>query len=231
MFPRAGTAMVLLASVFLGLAAAVLAAIFYSSTSGQAREMRRSMETLLRPRPRIGISRPPATMAAWPAAAFGAAGARHGGDAERESSRLEAKFGGMVEAVVAVDPLLRITFVRSCGTDGRDASDCPGIPLVQVARDHALLDMSRLLAAGEPQQRRLVLAAAAAPVARDSGGAAGGRPKPRRNRNAATTSPIWSAFPTYPEGFCSQRVARVAHAAGGSDRIRRNAAGRRAQRL
>ena len=167
MFPHGGTALVLLASVFLGLAAALPAAIFYYSTAGQAREMRRSMETLLRPSQDWNFTPASDEMAALASSLqLSARQVRVMVETlQRESSRLEAILSSMVEAVVAVDPLLRITFVNRAFAElmGMSLPIVPGIPLVQVARDHALLDMcTNVLAAGESQQRRLVLAAAGA---------------------------------------------------------------------
>src|SRR5579883_2455954 len=49
LLPQSFAARLLLASLLTGLIAASLAAIFYYHASSQAREMRRSMETLLRP--------------------------------------------------------------------------------------------------------------------------------------------------------------------------------------
>lgn len=81
---------------------------------------------------------------------------------QRESSRLEAILGSMVEGVVAVDPLMRLTFVNRSFAElmGIPLPIEPGIPLVQVARSHVLLEMfTAVLATGEPAQRRLVLSA------------------------------------------------------------------------
>jgi two-component system phosphate regulon sensor histidine kinase PhoR len=167
MFPRAGIALVLLASVLLGLVAAVLAAIFYYSAAAHAREMRRSMETLLRPSQDWNFTPVSDEMSALASSLqLSARQVRVMVETlQRESSRLEAILSSMVEAVVAVDPLLRITFVNRAFAElmGMTLPIVPGIPLVQVARDHALLDMcTKVLAAGESQQRRLVLAAAGA---------------------------------------------------------------------
>ena len=84
---------------------------------------------------------------------------------QRESSRLEAILGSMVEGVVAVDTLLRITFLNRAFAG---AMDVPlplsaRTPLVQVVRDNDLLEMfNAVLNSGEPQQRRLILAAGGA---------------------------------------------------------------------
>ncbi len=84
---------------------------------------------------------------------------------QRESSRLEAILGSMVEGVVAVDPLLRITFVNRAFAG---AMDLPlplaaRTPLVQVVRDNDLLEMfNAVFTSGEPLQRRLFLSAGGA---------------------------------------------------------------------
>jgi two-component system phosphate regulon sensor histidine kinase PhoR len=167
MFPRAGAATVLLASLLLGLAAATLAALFYYSASGQAREMRRSMETLLRPSHDWNFTPADDEMSALASSLqLSARQVRVMVETlQRESSRLEAILSSMVEAVVAVDPLLRITFVNRAFAElmGMALPIAPGIPLVQVARDHAFLEMcANVLAAGQSQQNRLILAAAGA---------------------------------------------------------------------
>ena len=84
---------------------------------------------------------------------------------QRESSRLEAILGSMVEGVVAVDPLLRITFLNRAFAG---AVDVPlplaaRTPLVQVVRDNDLLEMfNAVFTSGEPLQRRLILSAGGA---------------------------------------------------------------------
>jgi two-component system phosphate regulon sensor histidine kinase PhoR len=167
MFPRAGLTVVLASSVLLGLAAAILAAVFYYSAAGHAREMRRSMETLLRPSQDWNFTPVDDEMSALASSLqLSARQVRVMVEAlQRESSRLEAILSSMVEAVVAVDPLLRITFVNRAFAElmGMARPIVPGIPLVQVARDHAFLEMcTSVLAEGASQQRRLVLAAAGA---------------------------------------------------------------------
>lgn len=167
LFPHASFALVILASLLLGLAAAILAACFYYSASSQAREMRRSMETLLRPAHDWNFTPAGDEMAALASSLqLSARQVRVMVEtSQRESSRLEAILSSMVEAVVAVDPLLRITFVNRAFADlmGMTLPIDPGIPLVQVARDHAFLEMcTGVLAQGHPQQKRLILAAAGA---------------------------------------------------------------------
>jgi two-component system phosphate regulon sensor histidine kinase PhoR len=79
---------------------------------------------------------------------------------QRERSRLEAILGSMVEGVVAVDPLLRITFLNRAfaGTMEVQLPLTPRTPLVQVVRDHDLLEMfNAVFTSGEPLQKRLIL--------------------------------------------------------------------------
>src|SRR3984957_15378785 len=79
---------------------------------------------------------------------------------QRESSGLEAILGSMVEGVVAVDPLLRITFLNRAfaGTMEVQLPLTPRTPLVQVVRDHDLLEMfNAVFTSGEPLQKRLIL--------------------------------------------------------------------------
>ncbi len=81
---------------------------------------------------------------------------------QRESSRLEAILGSMVEGVVAVDPQLHITFLNRAFAAAMEVKLplSPGTPLVHVVRDHELRDMFyAVFASGEPIQRRLVLSA------------------------------------------------------------------------
>jgi two-component system, OmpR family, phosphate regulon sensor histidine kinase PhoR len=138
LFPHGSIAMILLASILLGLASAGMSA-------SQARAMRRSVETSLE----LSARQVRVTLDTL----------------QRESSRLEAILSSTVEGVVAVDPLLRITFVNRAFAElmGIALPIEPGVPLVQVAREHALLDMcSGVLASGQSQQKRLVLASAGA---------------------------------------------------------------------
>jgi len=84
---------------------------------------------------------------------------------QRERSRLEAILGSMVEGVVAVDPLLRITFLNRAFAGAMDVPLplAARTPLVQVVRDNDLLEMfNAVFNSGEPQQRRLILSAGGA---------------------------------------------------------------------
>jgi two-component system phosphate regulon sensor histidine kinase PhoR len=81
---------------------------------------------------------------------------------QRENARREAILGSMVEGVVAVDPLLRITFANRAFAEmmGIGAPPAAGIPLVQVARDPALHELfAAVFAEGQPLQKRLILSA------------------------------------------------------------------------
>lgn len=80
----------------------------------------------------------------------------------RESSRLEAILGSMVEGVVAVDPQLHITFLNRAFANAMEVRLplAPGTPLVAVVRDRELLEMfGAVFASGESTQGRLTLAA------------------------------------------------------------------------
>jgi two-component system phosphate regulon sensor histidine kinase PhoR len=81
---------------------------------------------------------------------------------QRERSRLEAILGSMVEGVVAVDPQLHITFLNRAfaGTMEVQLPLDARTPLVQVVRDHDLLEMfNAVFTSGEPLQKRLILSA------------------------------------------------------------------------
>ncbi len=81
---------------------------------------------------------------------------------QRESSRLEAILGSMVEGVVAVDPQLHITFLNRAFANAMEVRLplAPRTPLVSVVRDHELLEMfNAVFASGEPLQGRLTLSA------------------------------------------------------------------------
>jgi two-component system phosphate regulon sensor histidine kinase PhoR len=84
---------------------------------------------------------------------------------QRESSRLEAILGSMVEGVVAVDPLLRVTFLNRAFAGAMDVpTPLPArTPLVQVVRNNDLLEMfTAVFTSGEPLQKRLILSAGGA---------------------------------------------------------------------
>ena len=84
---------------------------------------------------------------------------------QRESSRLEAILGSMVEGVVAVDPLLRITFLNRAFAGAMEVPTPldARTPLVQVVRNNDLLEMfNAVFTSGEPLQKRLILSAGGA---------------------------------------------------------------------
>ena len=84
---------------------------------------------------------------------------------QRESSRLEAILGSMVEGVVAVDPQLHVTFLNRAFANAMEVRIplAPRTPLVAIVRDHELLEMfTSVFASGEPIQRRLTLSAVGA---------------------------------------------------------------------
>jgi two-component system phosphate regulon sensor histidine kinase PhoR len=84
---------------------------------------------------------------------------------QRERSRLEAILGSMVEGVVAVDPLLRITFLNRAFAGAMEVPTPldPRTPLVQVVRNNDLLEMfNAVFNSGEPLQKRLILSAGGA---------------------------------------------------------------------
>jgi two-component system, OmpR family, phosphate regulon sensor histidine kinase PhoR len=79
---------------------------------------------------------------------------------QRESGRLEAILGSMVEGVVAVNPQLHITFLNHAFANAMEVRLplAPRTPLVSVVRDHELLEMfNAVFASGEPVQGRLTL--------------------------------------------------------------------------
>jgi len=155
----------LAASAAVGLAGTAVLALFLAVTERRALVLRRSLERLLQ----IGKSE-----AAEPASGDElselATTIEHATrrvramveTLQRENSRREAILGSMVEGVVAVDPVLRITFANRAFAEmmGADAAPKPGTPLVQVARDPVLHEMfATVFAEGQPLQKRLMLSA------------------------------------------------------------------------
>jgi len=164
--PRAPAGRTALADALVALTGGAVSAIFFFSDTRQARELRRRLESLLHSGPEItSFSPAPDEMDAL-AAALEVATRRvrvmvEG--SQRESARLEAILGSMVEGVVAVDPVLRITFVNRAFAEmmGVSLPISAGTPLVQVARDHALLEMfNAVFSGGQAMQKRLILSAA-----------------------------------------------------------------------
>ncbi len=81
---------------------------------------------------------------------------------QRESSRLEAILGSMVEGVVAIDPQFHITFLNRAFASAMEVRLplAQRTPLVQVVRDHELLEMfNAVFTSGESIQGRLTLSA------------------------------------------------------------------------
>jgi two-component system phosphate regulon sensor histidine kinase PhoR len=154
-----------LASLPIGLAASLAAWIHFRWVNHHAREMRRRVESLLHAsRNDLAFAPEADEMSALESSLEVAARQARAmvETSQRESTRLQAILGSMVEGVVAADPLLRITFLNRAFAElmGVSLPIEPGIPLVQVARDHALLEMfTSVLATGERVQKRLVLSA------------------------------------------------------------------------
>jgi len=113
--PQASAARLLLVAALFGIAGSIPPGLLFWRRARQARELRRQVEALLH----TGHSQPDLKPSSDEMAALTASlematrrvrvmlEAR-----QRESARLEAILGSMVEGVVAVDPLLRITFVN-----------------------------------------------------------------------------------------------------------------------
>jgi two-component system phosphate regulon sensor histidine kinase PhoR len=151
-----------LASFLIGLTGFGISCIIFRSVNSDAREMRRRVEGLLAPE-RPFVSERDEMIALASSLEVAARQVRVVVEtSHRESSRLEAILSSMVEGVVAVDPLMHVTFLNRAFAEliGVTLPIQPGIPLVQIARDHGLLDMfTAVLATGEPMQKRLVLSA------------------------------------------------------------------------
>ena len=164
-FRNAEAGALALASLWIALAAFLVGWVHQRYLSGQAREIRHKLEGLLRPGNKDRSMAPEGDEMSALASSLEVAARQVRAVVEtsqRESSRLEAILGSMVEGVVAVDPLMRITFLNRAFAElmGVSLPIEAGIPLVQVARDHALLEMlTSVLATGESVQKRLVLSA------------------------------------------------------------------------
>jgi len=155
----------LLVCILIGAAAGGVTGLFYLLVSGRARELRRRVESLL-PQDRSSKFNPSADELEALSSSLELSSRQIRvmlENLQRQSARLEAILGSMVEGVVAVDPLLRITFLNRAFAEamGTALPVAPGTLLVQVVRDHALMEMfSSVLLAGEPRQKKLILTAA-----------------------------------------------------------------------
>ena len=152
------------ASAALGLTGTAILALFLAIHDRRARALRHALERLLQTgkseRPRQAGHDELTALAATIEQATRRVRAMVE-TLQRENSRREAILGSMVEGVVAVDPLLRITFANRAFADVMGAAaPTPGTPLVQVTRDHALHEMfAAVFAEGQPLQQRLILSA------------------------------------------------------------------------
>ena len=164
-FQQADAGALALAALVLGLAAFTVCCVIFGSVNRDAREMRRRVEGLLRDgrSDRPFVSERDEMSALASSLEVAARQVRVVVEtSQRQSSRLEAILGSMVEGVVAVDPLMRITFLNRAFAElnGVSLPIEPGVPLVQLVRDHALLEMfTSVLSTGERVQKRLVIAA------------------------------------------------------------------------
>jgi signal transduction histidine kinase len=142
LLPGSDSARAFLAAALPGIAGGTAAGILYYFISRRAREMRSRVDSLL-----SGGGGEPGYAGGDEMGAL--AGSLEVASRQvrvvvdtlqRESSRLESILSSMVEGVVAVDSLLRITFVNRAFADlmGVPLPVIPGTPLVQVVRDHAL---------------------------------------------------------------------------------------------
>ncbi len=162
-FGHAGAGSLALAVLLIGMAAFAVACVIFRSLSRDAREIRRRVEGLLRDgrneRPFVPERDEMSALAS--SLEVAAREVRVVVEtSQRESSRLEAILSSMVEGVVAVDPQMHITFLNRAFAEliGVSLPVEPGIPLVQIARDHGLLEMfTSVLSTGERVQKRLVL--------------------------------------------------------------------------
>jgi two-component system phosphate regulon sensor histidine kinase PhoR len=163
--PEATSGEWLRASAAFGSAGTAILALFLAVNDRRALTLRRALERL----PQVGKSESRRQASGDELSALAAA-IEHATrrvramveTLQRENSRREAILGSMVEGVVAVDPLLRITFANRAFAEmmGAAAPPAAGTPLVQVARDHALHEMfAAVFAEGQPLQQRLILSA------------------------------------------------------------------------
>jgi two-component system phosphate regulon sensor histidine kinase PhoR len=165
--PAAPAGRLVLAAAGIALAGGMLTGLLYLSSQGRARDLRRRVESLLYNGPGEPALPPTAHEMDALAESLDLATRRVRVVVEalqRESARLEAILSSMVEGVVAVDPLLRITFVNRAFAEmmGAALPVAPGTPLLQVTRDHAFFEIfNAVFSGGQPVQKRLILSAAA----------------------------------------------------------------------
>jgi len=161
--PEAPLRHVLAASAVVGLVGAIILGIFLGTQDRRARALRRGLQRLLDTAKSEGQQ-------AGDELDHLAGTLEHATrrvramieKLQRENSRRETILGSMVEGVVAVDPLLRITFANRAFAEimGAAAPPAAGTPLVQLSRDHALHEMfAAVFAEGQPLRQRLILSA------------------------------------------------------------------------
>jgi two-component system phosphate regulon sensor histidine kinase PhoR len=165
--PAASAGRLAVAAAVISLGGGLLTGLLFVLNTRRARELRHRVEILLYGGQGKPLLQPAADEMGALAASFEQATRRVRVVVEalqRDSARLEAILGSMVEGVVAVDPLLRITFVNRAFAEmmGVALPVMPGTPLLQVTRDHAFLEVfNAVFSAGQPVQKRLILSAAA----------------------------------------------------------------------
>ncbi len=167
LLPEAALTPALAVSALAGGSTCLCILIFFHFESRHAREMRARVEGLMNPAQQDLSASLGDEMDALAASIELAGRQLHVvvESLQRESARLESILSSMVEGVVAVDPLLRITFVNRAFADLMDVQSpvAPGTPLVQVVRDQVLAGMfTSVLAGGEAQRKKIVLSAAGA---------------------------------------------------------------------
>jgi two-component system phosphate regulon sensor histidine kinase PhoR len=161
--PEARFGQSLAASGVVGLVGAIIIGIFLARQDRRARALRRGLERLL-DTAKSG-ARPKGDELDLLAGTIEHATRRVRAMIEklqRENTRRETILGSMVEGVVVVDPLLRITFANRAFAEimGAAAAPAAGTPLVQLTRDHALHEMfTAVFAEGQAVRQRLILSA------------------------------------------------------------------------
>jgi len=165
--PSAPSGRLAVAAAAICLAGGTLTGLLFLSIMHRARDLRRRVESLLEAAPGEPPFQPEADEMGALSTSLELATRRVRVVVEalqRESARLEAILGSMVEGVVAVDPLLRITFVNRAFAEMMGAAFPvkPGTPLIQVTREPAFLEIFNVVSSGgQPVQKRLIHSAAA----------------------------------------------------------------------